>query len=210
MPPREIKTVYQPHDEPYLGNEHLRSFDLAIPAALAANGAVARRTFGLQMSPLQQAASEIIPQGISISLSVRELIRQAYLYSAGILVRPLIERTAMVCWLRDHPAHVSAWHNGWSRKKQPTMNQLLTHLHPNYDEELRGQFRVMLHKLLHADPASAVFNLIEHYDGKPAFSSGRIYDEQTVCSFLSVMGERYLKRLAAVATEIFPDCGAAV
>ena len=112
MPPSEIKATYTPFDEPYLGNAHLLSFDKAIPPAMAANLAVARRTFGLEMSPIQKAASELIPQGISIALSIRELIRQSYLYSAGILVRPLLERTATIYWLRDHPTAVESWHNG--------------------------------------------------------------------------------------------------
>jgi hypothetical protein len=205
MPHREIKAVYTPFDEPYLGDEHLHSFDEAIPPAMVANLAVARRTFGLQMSPLQKAASEIIPQGISIALSIRELVRQAYLYSAGILVRPLVERTATVYWLRDNPQSVLAWHGGWSRKDQPTLEQLLTHLHPGHNNGDLGTFRVMMHKLMHADPAGAMYNMLQRSDGQCVFPTGKIVDDPKMCSFLGIMGEVYLRKLIVAAEELFPE-----
>lgn len=210
MSPPEIKAVYTPSDEPYLGNPHLRSFDQAIPPAMAANLAVACRTFGLQMSPLQKAASEIIPQGISIALSIRELVRQAYLYSAGILVRPLVERTATAYWLRDNPQSVTAWHGGWSRKDQPTLEQLLAHLHTGHNNDDLGTFRVMMHKLMHADPAGAMYNLLQRSDGQFVFPTGKIVDDLKMCSFLSIIGEAYLRKLVIVAEELFPDGKAAV
>jgi hypothetical protein len=78
MPQPAIESVYLPHNEPYLGQPHLLAFDKAIPDAMRANLEVARRTFVKPLSPLQVAATEIIPQGISVALSIRELIRQAY------------------------------------------------------------------------------------------------------------------------------------
>jgi len=45
---------------------------------------VASRTFAGSLTPLQATETEIVPQGVSIALSIRELLRQAYLYSAGI------------------------------------------------------------------------------------------------------------------------------
>lgn len=209
MSHREIRAVYTPFDEPYLGNEHLQSFDHAMPPAMTANLAVARRTFDLKMTPIQKAASEIIPQGISIALSIRELVRQAYLYSAGILVRPLVERTATVHWLRDNPQSLIAWHSGWSRKDQPTLEQLLAHLHPGHNNSDLGTFRVMMHKLMHADPAGAVYNMLQRSDGQSVFPSGKIIDDPKMCSFISIMGEVYLRKLVVVAEELFSEGKAA-
>ncbi len=79
----DIKPVYLPHGEPYLGQPHLLAFDRAIPDAMRTNMEIARRTFVKPLLPLQIAATEIIPQGISIALSIHELIRQGYLYSAA-------------------------------------------------------------------------------------------------------------------------------
>ena len=199
-----MKAIYTPSDEPYLGNGHLLSFDKAIPPALAINLAVARRTFGLAMSPLQEAASEIIPQGVSIALSVRELVRQAYLYSAGILVRPLVERTATIYWLRDHPASVEAWSRGWSRKDQPTLEQLLSHQFPGHNNDHLAAFRKMLHKLMHADPAGAMFNMLKREDGQFVFPSGKITEDHKMCEFISIMGELHLRKLVLIAEDLFP------
>lgn len=45
-----------------------------------------------ELSRLQRAASQLVPGACSIALSIRELVRQAYLYSAMILLRPLVGR----------------------------------------------------------------------------------------------------------------------
>jgi hypothetical protein len=134
----DIKPVYLPHDEPYLGQPHLLAFDKAIPDAMRTNIEVARRTFIKPLSPLQVAATEIIPQGTSIALSIRELIRQAYLYSAAILIRPLIERAGTIYYLRAHPAAPA---------------------------DIQEAFRTMLQKLVHSDPAGSVYNMFDRHDG---------------------------------------------
>jgi hypothetical protein len=60
------------------------AFDKSIPPALDVHAKIAARTFRGDLSPLQMAATEIIPQGLSIALRIGEFVRQAYLYSAGI------------------------------------------------------------------------------------------------------------------------------
>ena len=75
---------------------------------MAVHRRLAARTYATDLTPLQIAATEIIPQGVSIALSMRELIRQAYLFSAGILMRPLVERTGMIYYLQKNPEAVTA------------------------------------------------------------------------------------------------------
>jgi hypothetical protein len=36
----------------------------------------------MQLSDLQKAACQIVPQGINLALTIRELIRQGYLFSS--------------------------------------------------------------------------------------------------------------------------------
>src|SRR3954469_4264154 len=121
----DVPSIYLPHNEPYLGNGSLLAFDLAIPRAIEIHAAIGQLTFSQELSPLQRCASEIIPQGVSIALSIRELIRQAYLFSAAILMRPLVERTGLIQHLVMNPASVDAWHSGWSRGDQPEFAKLL-------------------------------------------------------------------------------------
>jgi hypothetical protein len=204
MQQRDIEAVYLPHNEPYLGQPHLLAFDKAIPPAMRANLEVARRTFIKPLSPLQIAATEIIPQGISIALSIRELIRQAYLYSAAILIRPLIERAGTIHYLRAHPEAVEAWRSGWRRRSQPSFDQLLATMHPSAPTDIQEALRTMLHKLVHSDPAGSVYNMFERHDGVPVFSCGKMLDQPWVCNLVSIAGRHYLERLVAIAAAIFP------
>ena len=68
----------------------------------------------------------------------------------------------------------------------------------------------MLHKLVHADPAGAVYNMLQQSDGQFVFPSGKIIDDPKMCTFLSIMGELHIKKLVLIAEELFPDTKAAV
>src|SRR5258706_2133979 len=131
MKSTEAEPVYLPHNEPYLGSKSLLAFDLAIPRAMQVHAAIGPKTFSGELSPLQRCATEIIPQGVSIALSIRELIRQAYLFSAAILMRPLVERTGLMQHLVTYPSAVAAWHTGWPRKGQPTFDALFALVMPD-------------------------------------------------------------------------------
>jgi hypothetical protein len=142
---------------------------------------VAKRTFAGSLSPLQVAATEIVPQGVSIALSIRELVRQGYLYSAAILIRPLVERTGTIRYLQRNPDAVNAWHSGWPRKAQPTFDNLLELLHPTVTGADQDVLRTLWHKLVHSDPAGSVYNMLTRGDGVPVFSSGKVIDHPILC-----------------------------
>ncbi len=199
-----IEAVYLPHNEPYLGRARLLAFDRAIPNAMLTNTAVSSRTFNATLTPLQVAATEIIPQGVSIALSIRELLRQAYLYSAAILIRPLIERTGTIYYLRRNPVSVKAWRTGWPRRSQPSFETLLAVLHPGATPDAHDPLRTMMHKLVHSDPAGSIYNMFHRSDGAPVFSSGKIVDQPAMCDFISTAGHHYLERLVSIAVTIFP------
>src|SRR5205807_103211 len=97
------------------------------------------KTFSGKLSPLQRCATEIIPQGVSIALSIRELIRQAYLFSAAILMRPLVERTGLMQHLITYPEAVEAWYAGWPRTAQPAFATLLALVMPDATEDHREE-----------------------------------------------------------------------
>jgi len=199
-----MTAVFLPHNEPYLGNDQVLAFDLAIPPALQSHAEIAKRTFG-RLTPLQVAATEIIPQGVSIALSMRELVRQAYLYPAAILIRPLVERTGTIRYLQENPAAVELWSSGWPRKKQPKFDDLLDVLHPQVPENGQEALRTLLHKLVHSDPAGSVYNMFKRSDGVPMFSSGKTMDNPLLCRAVCAAGTCYLKMLNQTAREIFQD-----
>lgn len=202
---KEPLPVYFPHNEPYLGRQVLLAFDKSIPPSLETHARIAVRTFQGGLSELQVAATEIIPQGVSIALSIRDLVRQAYLYSAGILLRPLVERAGTIRYLQSKPDAVQLWKSGWPRKMQPTLQDLLDLLHPEWQCSDHSIVRELMNKLVHSDPTGSTFNMVRRSDGALAFSSGKIIDDPHFCDTVCAAGMCYLQRLTATAHEIFPD-----
>ena len=77
MQENPIEVIFNPGNEPYLGRELLFHFDNAICACLEQNGKIAPKTHGLDKTDMQEAACQLIPQSISIALSIRdELLTQ--------------------------------------------------------------------------------------------------------------------------------------
>lgn len=90
-----MASVFTPGNEPYLGRQSVYQLDKMLPIFIKQQHRIAAWTHGATLSPLQRAASELVPSACSIALSIRELVRQAYLLSALILTRPLMERVAL-------------------------------------------------------------------------------------------------------------------
>lgn len=195
--------IFTPDNEPYLGCESLLDFDRDIPKALQIHAAIGPKTFGKSLTPLQGCATEIIPQGISIALSIRELIRQAYLFSAAVLMRPLVERTGLMQYLTMNPSAVESWHSGWPRKAQPTFEVLLTLVLPDASADHKSQIGSLLHKVVHTDPKSALFNMFRREDGSLAFASGKILTRPDSADAIAGLGVICLRRLTALSAYVF-------
>jgi hypothetical protein len=96
-----------------------------IKAAMEKNAKIGPWTHGRNLTPLQSAATELLPHGFSIALSIRELVRQGYLISAEILLRPLIERAAVISYLCETPSALPLWEAGWPHKSRPPLYKML-------------------------------------------------------------------------------------
>jgi hypothetical protein len=203
MPNDRIEPVYLPSNEPYLGSKSLLAFDKTIPRAMQVHAAIGPTTFSRELTPLQACAAEIIPQGVSIALSIRELIRQAYLFSAAILLRPLVERTGLMQHLLTYPASVAAWRAGWPRKRQPMFDELLGLIMPDASVEHRETAASLMHKLVHIDPQSALFNMFKRSDGSLAFASGKITSQLDAAETVADLANYCLRRLTSISALVF-------
>jgi len=105
--------VFTPDDEPYLGRELLYHFDQAISACMERNARTAPLTHQLDLTAAQKMACQVIAQATSIALSIRELVRQGYLFGAHVLIRPLAERAVMRQYLVVYPNEIRIWERGW-------------------------------------------------------------------------------------------------
>jgi len=121
----KISPVFMPDNELYLGRESVYQSDQVIISCLEANAEIAEYTHKNSLSDLQKAACQIIPQGINLALSIRELVRQGYLFATAVLMRSLIERAAIISYLHENPTKVSLWQNGWKYSERPKLAKML-------------------------------------------------------------------------------------
>src|SRR3989339_73057 len=119
------EAVYLPSNEPYLGRESVFHFDQVIMSCLEANKDIAPYTHSNELSDIQRVACQIIPQGVNLALTIRELIRQGYLFGALVLIRPLIERAAIISYLHKHADQVKVWEKGWQYGERPRLAQMI-------------------------------------------------------------------------------------
>jgi hypothetical protein len=204
---REIPPVFTPGNEPYLGLESLLWFDRIICWSLESNTKVARwtRQNSNTLTGLQRAGCQIIPQGISIALSIRELIRQAYLFSALILVRPLIERAAVVSYLDSHPDAVAEWESGWRHGARPSLATMLASMAGGVPISDAQKICSAHNHMIHGDPLSCCNNLIALPGGAAGYASSKILNNPKLCDEIAMESQCYLIVLSGRMSSIFPN-----
>jgi hypothetical protein len=163
--------VFTPSDEPYLGRELLFHFDNLICSCLELNSKCAPQTHCRPLSQLQRALCILVPQTISLALSIRELIRQGYLFGAKVLVRPLTERAVTILYLSKNPDGIQKWEDGWQHNKRPSLQKMVEYLNTellqrDVKETLKG-FANEMNSAIHGDPLSAQWNVTLNEFGFP-------------------------------------------
>ena len=203
----QAPSVYLPDNEPYLGREPLHLFDRLIVLRLEEHKEIAKYTHAENLNDLQRAVAAIVPQGVSIALAIRELIRQAYLFPAFVLLRPLVERTASVAWLRVHPEAVASWHAGWPSAARPRLPQMLATLLEwdqvgGQDVSKVGEFTKLLHQMVHGDPAITFWNVERETSGRIMYGMGKMTASPVMCDFITFVALHYLSLITKLAQEV--------
>jgi len=196
--------VFGPNNEPYLGRASVFHFDQVILSCLEANATVAAYTHTNQLTELQKAACQIIPQGINLALSIRELVRQGYLFAAAVLMRPLIERAAIISYLDEHPDEVKLWHEGWVHGQRPSLNMMLKCMRDAPDAGVAKQVCDTFNHLVHGDPIGASFNLVDLGDAGMGYAVGKALDHPELCDFVCFQSYCYLIVMMGRMVAIFP------
>lgn len=202
-----------PIQDPYLGRDSLHGFDLMIVAAMDLNTKVASSTHGKELTRLQRAACQIIPNGFSIALSVRELLRAGYLFSAEILLRPLVERVGVLSYLlATGDDALDLWERGWPHKTRPSLKIMLDTVR-EYDDfpsdaNIRQYAKTMIDQfntVVHADPQGLDSNIGVTASGIHGYLSGAILNDPQRCDLICHITVIYMSLLMKRAIEIFPD-----
>lgn len=197
--------IYTPDNEPYLGRKSLQTFDELIVTALDLNKSIAPITHSIKnKSTIQMAACQLIPAGISLTLSIRELVRQAYLYGALVLGRPLAERTMTIRYLFEFPEKQELWKNGWKHGERPSLARMINELGGEKWAGIGPIFTKSMNSLTHGDPDSAQWNVIELQDGLVGHPVSKMLDQPEVADKIAYESTCYLTILIAMSAAIFP------
>ncbi|MDE3186006.1 MAG: hypothetical protein KGM96_00610, partial [Acidobacteriota bacterium] len=163
----EMPVVFTPDNEPYLGRKLVLVFDHTISACLEFNLKCAPKSHNATLSDFQRAACILVPQTISLALSIRELIRQGYVFGAKVLVRPLVERAVTLLYLYSYPADLAIWNDGWEHKKRPGLYAMLDRIREKsslHAEKFPKDITFAWNSATHGDPFSSQWNVTE-FDG---------------------------------------------
>lgn len=197
--------VFNPTNEPYLGRETVQVLDELIVVCLRVNSQVAPRTHRIEKHELQWAACQLIPSGISLALSARELVRQGYLYGALVLIRPLAERTMTLLYLHRFPAKVEIWTRGWSHKERPTLSQMFNEIGGSEFPGCGPAITRSLNSLTHGDPASSMWNLIAMDDGSMGHGVSKLLTRPDICDKVCMEVATWMSVLLSMMIAIFPE-----
>lgn len=178
--------IYTPDNEPYLGRELLFHFDQLIVSLIEDNSAISVRSRQIALTDHQKMACILIPQSISIVLSIRELIRQGYLFSAHVLKRAFVERVIIIQYLDEFPSEIKIWNNGWLYNEAPSLSKMMEALQRVMYGEVRfcgKDITASMNSLLHGKPDSAPWNMIVK-DGEFRNAVSKIINRPDLCDDL--------------------------
>ncbi len=167
--------VFTPDNEPYLGRPLLFEFDKLICSCLELNSKCAPASHGPGLSDFQRALCILVPQTISLALSIRELIRQGYLFGAKVLIRPFVQRAVTMLYLFHNHDALQIWNEGWDYKRRPGLQKMVEYLN---DVVLKGAFPSLkgfthdFNSVTHGDPFSGKWNIVLQ-GGVPVFLASK-------------------------------------
>lgn len=202
----EIPLVFHPGNEPYLGRKLLYNFDQLISSCLEQNSSIAPRTHQIELSDTQKMACIVIPQAISIALSIRELIRQGYLFGAKVLIRPMVERSAILQFIHICPNEIEKWNRGWRHGDAPSLSKMFEVIQERMKrpEKIKGvQITDEMNSMLHGRPESALSNLITLDNEHLGFSVSKILNRPDLCDDICAEVSLWLIVVQAMMTAYF-------
>jgi len=191
-----------------LGRDLLLRFDQIILSCLEQNRAVAPKTHRLVLSDSQQMACQVIPQAISIALSMRELVRQGYLFGAHVLLRPLMERAMILLYLQEFPADIEKWKRGWRYNEAPSLAKMVEAIQFHADGKLtwRGhEVTGTMNSLLHGGPDSSAWNLVPIDAQRSGYAPSKILNRPDLCDELCENAVPWLEVVQAMMSAYFPS-----
>lgn len=200
--------VFSPDNEPYLGRELLFHFDQLISSCMERNAVVAPRTHGVRLTDPQQMACQVIPQSLSIALSIRELVRQGYLFGAHVLLRSLAERATILLYLQVFPNEIEKWNRGWGYREAPGLAKMFEAIGsktPGLDGVRGHQLTDSMNSIVHGRPDSAKWNMVWVGPDRAGNAPSKIVNRPELCDEICANTIPWLALVQGMMNAYFPD-----
>jgi|GEM_PF-503696 len=207
---QKTPVIFTPDNEPYLGRELLFHFDQLICSAMEQNAVTAPTSHGKPLNDQQHMACQVIAQALSITLSIRELVRQDYLFGAHILLRALVERSAILIYLHLHPDKIEIWNRGWQYNEAPSLAKMFDGIQSKMGtcSSIRGRdLTASMNSLLHAKPDSAPWNLVSLGEDKVGHAVSKILNRPELCDDLCANVIPWIVVIQSMMAAYFPNSG---
>jgi hypothetical protein len=202
-----MPAVFTPDNEPYLGRTLLFHFDQIISSAMEQNAVTAPTSHHRPLTDHQRMACQVIPQALSIMLSIRELIRQGYLFGAQVLVRALVERAAILLYLHLYPDEIERWNRGWQQQDAPSLAKMfdLIQARQQRNPKVPGrELTASMNSLLHAKPDSAPWNLVSLGENEVGHAVSKILNRPELCDDLCANVIPWVAVVQSMMAAFFP------
>ncbi|MEX8493248.1 hypothetical protein [Sphaerotilus sp.] len=183
------------------------NLDVLISVTIEQNSSTRESTHDTDHSDQQKMAIQVSSQAISISLSIRELIRQGYLFGAHVLLRPLVERSMILLYIYEYPADIKHWNNGWEQGKAPGLPKMIDRIAAKGTgtPEIKGSEMLRsMNSLMHSKPDSAYYNLVPAGEDRVGFASSKILNRPELCDSLCADVIPQLAIVGAMLNHYFP------
>jgi len=208
--PTTTPVIFTPDNEPYLGRELLVRFDQLICSAMQQNADTAPMSHGRALTDHQNMACQVISQALSIVLSIRELVRQGYLFGAHVLLRALVERAAILLYLNLYPNEIDRWNRGrHNNDGAPNLAKMFEAIQEKqqHTSRVRGKdLTAAMNSLLHSKPDSAAWNLVPLAGGTGVgHAVSKILARPDLCDELCANVIPWLVVIQAMMAAYFPD-----
>jgi hypothetical protein len=156
----------------------------------------------------QDMACQVIAQAISITLSIRELIRQGYLFGGHVFLRALAERAAILLYLNLYPTEIDRWKRGWGQNDAPSLAKMLDAIQAKQQQgsAIRGRdLTAPMNSLLHSKPDSAPWNMVSLGETGFGHAVSKILNRPEQCDELCANAIAWLVVLQGMMGAYFPD-----
>ena len=150
----------------------------------------------------------VVPQALNISLSMRELVRQGYLFGAHVLLRSLVERAAILLYLQMYPEHIDRWNRGWNSPDAPGLAKMFEAIQKKSENSpgIAGRnLTAAMNSLLLSKPSSAPWSLVSLDGEKFGHASSKMLDRPDLCDDLCANTIPWLLVVQAMMAGYFPE-----